>query len=158
MKHTSNPSASRLSSVNGAARHTVRFVCVLKTAPQFTAIRPCVWSGAPGALCVCSHPAVKLLSTHFLLLSALVGLAPSTIHYPRLPHRATPTTSLHHLLAGQPEVREWVFFLCIVRFLAVPRGLLVPCSAAEKNRESGSKLFFDSWLHFAGELDSSDLR
>lgn len=85
-------------SVNRAVRHTVRFVCVLKTAPQFTAIRHCVWAGAPGVLCVCFYPAVKLLSTLFPSFQhwqALVSsLTLSTIH----PSPTERNTMLHSQL------------------------------------------------------------
>lgn len=49
-------------SVGGAARLTL--VCVLKTVPQFSAIRHRAQAESTrGAVCVCRHPAVKLLST-----------------------------------------------------------------------------------------------
>lgn len=75
-----------------------RLVCVLKTAPQFTAIRHCVWAGAPGVLCVCSVPCGEIAVTAFSLLSVLVssGKQVCSVHYPPLPyweeHHATFTT------------------------------------------------------------------
>lgn len=38
-------------------------LCTKKTAPQFIAIRHCVWARRPGERCVRSHPVAKQLST-----------------------------------------------------------------------------------------------
>lgn len=73
----------------GRSRLTVRFVCVLKTAPQFTAIRPCVWAGAPGGpLCVL-QPRGEIAVNTFHLLSAPVGSGKQScsVHYPPPPPR-----------------------------------------------------------------------
>lgn len=142
-------------SVNRTARHTVRFVCVLKTAPQFTAIRHCVQAGAPGALCVCSYPAVKLLSTLFPSFQRRQGLVSSrtlsTIHPSPTKRNTMLHSQLHiyYLQLSNAHRENRCCFLYIVRFLSIPRCLLFLFSLTlgwwtwlHKTRSPGANCFF----------------
>lgn len=120
--------------VSEQSTHTVRFVCVLKTAPQFSAIRHCAWAGAPGALCVCSVPCGEIAVNTFPLLSVWLALVSSftlstirpspterntvlhsqhPVYCPRLGRRARTKRLLFSWRRALPSIPCCLWFPCL---------------------------------------------